>query len=242
MAASAFAAAPRRRATHAEAEAGAATRHRLDVIAGSVPDVIRSAGGWLADRALAGWDVNVFVPDADDAAPLRILGVTPHRLADAPAYRAQPHRPTAVAVSADMREHLAGEITRGVPEVTVWGRDVPPDMAERLQSVEHVPSGAAQAFKRHAMHAAALDDRQFIVLAHQCGQFGQGVNSLDRAAKTLHQPCIGNGADVFAAYQAQAGQFFGGGDAAAAHAASFFLLPPRLILLSSPRHRRRIFW
>ncbi len=160
MAASAFAATPRprRRTTHAEAEAGAAARHRLDVIAGSVPDVIRSAGGWLADRALAGWDVNVFVPDADDAAPLRILGVTPHRLADAPAYRAQPHRPTAVAVSADMREHLADEITRGVPEVTVWGRDVPPDMAERLQSVEHVPSGAARAFKRHAMHAAALDD------------------------------------------------------------------------------------
>lgn len=160
MAARAFAATPRprRRSTHAEAEAGAAARHRLDVIAGSVPDVIRSAGGWLADRALAGWDVNVFVPDADDAAPLRILGVTPHRLADAPSYRADPCRPTAVAVSADMREHLAGEMTRGVPEVTVWGRDVPPDVAERLQSVEHIPSGAARAFKRHAMHAAALDD------------------------------------------------------------------------------------
>lgn len=160
MAAGAFASTPgpRRRSTHAEAEAGAAARHRLDVIAGSVPDVIRSAGGWLADRALAGWDVNVFVPDADDAAPLRILGATPHRLADAPTYRADPHRPTAVAVSADMQEHLADEIARGVTEVTVWGREVPPDVAERLQSVEHVPSGAARAFKRHAMHAAALDD------------------------------------------------------------------------------------
>ncbi len=167
MAANAFATAPRprRRSTHAEAEADAAARHRLDVIAGSVPDVIRSAGGWLADRALAGWDVNVFVPDADDPAPLRILGVTPQRLTDAPAYRADPHRPTAVAVSADMMstestvcEHLADEIARDVPEVTVWGREVPPDMAERLQSVEHVPSNAARAFKRHAMRAAGLDD------------------------------------------------------------------------------------
>ncbi|HNM83243.1 MAG TPA: hypothetical protein PKI77_01840 [Mycobacterium sp.] len=167
MAANAFAAAarPRRRSTRTEHEAGAPARHRLDVIAGSVPDVVRSAGGWLADRALAGWEVNVFVPDADDLAPLRILGVTPHRWTDAPANRANPHRPTAVAVSADMmssestvRDHLAGEIAREVPEVTVWGTDVPSDLVARLQSVEHVPSGAARAFKRHAMRAAALDD------------------------------------------------------------------------------------
>ena len=55
MAANAFAAAsqPRRRSTRAQAEADAAARHRLDVIAASVSDVIRSAGGWLADRYLA---------------------------------------------------------------------------------------------------------------------------------------------------------------------------------------------
>ena len=70
------------------AEAGAATRHRLDVIAGSVPDVIRSAGGWLADRALAGWDVNVFRARCRRCRALADLGVTPRRLADA-------HAPTA---------------------------------------------------------------------------------------------------------------------------------------------------
>ena len=103
MAANAFAAAsqPRRRSTRAQAEADAAARHRLDVIAASVSDVIRSAGGWLADRALAGWGVNVFVPDTEDAEPLRILGVTAHSLAEVPARCQESRRPTAVAVSAD---------------------------------------------------------------------------------------------------------------------------------------------
>jgi uncharacterized membrane protein len=33
----------------------AARRH--DVIASTIADVVRSAGGWLFDRAMVGWDV-----------------------------------------------------------------------------------------------------------------------------------------------------------------------------------------
>jgi hypothetical protein len=154
---------PRRRSTRAEAEEDATARHRLDVMAASVQEVVCAAGGWLADRALAGWDVNVFVPDPDDVAPLRILGVTPHRLADALLSRRAVRPPTAVAVSAHListdatvREHVA-QVSRDVPEVTVWGA-VPTGMVDRFQSVEHVPSTAARAFKIYAMRAAALDE------------------------------------------------------------------------------------
>lgn len=164
MAANALASTPRRRSTRAEAEADAAARHRLDVIAASVRDVVASAGGWLADRALAGWDVNVFVPDTDDVGPLRILGLTPRRLADVDADRTDTLRPTAVAVSVDamtadpaMSATLVGEIGGEIPEVTVWGAQVPRELAGRLCSVEHVPSTAARAFKSHAMRAAAMD-------------------------------------------------------------------------------------
>lgn len=164
MAANALASTPRRRSTRAEAEADAAARHRLNVIAASVPDVVASAGGWLADRALAGWDVNVFVPDTDDVGALRILGLTPRRLAEATADHTDARRPTAVAVSADamtadpgMRATLAGGLGGEIAEVTVWGPQVPQEMADQLCSVEHVPSTAARAFKSHAMRAAALD-------------------------------------------------------------------------------------
>ena len=52
-------------------------RYRLDVVASSVVDVVRFAGGWLFDRAMAGWDVSVLLTDlADqpDGRPLQILG------------------------------------------------------------------------------------------------------------------------------------------------------------------------
>ena len=52
------------------------TRYRLDVLASSVSDVVRSAGGWLFDRAMAGWEVNLLIADPPDARPLQILGIS----------------------------------------------------------------------------------------------------------------------------------------------------------------------
>ncbi|WP_343575423.1 hypothetical protein [Mycobacterium sp.] len=49
-------------------------RYRLDVVAADVADVVTFAGGWLFDRAMAGWDVTVLVADHVDERPLRILG------------------------------------------------------------------------------------------------------------------------------------------------------------------------
>ena len=49
-------------------------RYRLDVVASSVVDVVRFAGGWLFDRAMAGWDVTVLIADRPDDRPLQVLG------------------------------------------------------------------------------------------------------------------------------------------------------------------------
>ena len=49
-------------------------RYRLDVVASNVVDVVKFAGGWLFDRAMAGWDVTVLLTDHPDDRPLHILG------------------------------------------------------------------------------------------------------------------------------------------------------------------------
>ncbi|ETB36586.1 hypothetical protein O977_01065, partial [Mycobacterium avium subsp. paratuberculosis 10-5975] len=50
-------------------------RYRLDVVAASTVDVVQSAGGWLYDRAMAGWEVTVLLPHGCNTRSLRILGV-----------------------------------------------------------------------------------------------------------------------------------------------------------------------
>jgi hypothetical protein len=141
-----------------------AVRHRLDVLAGSVIDVVSSAGGWLADRALAGWDVNVFVPDAEDSAALRILGVNTHKFPEPNGRTRNLPHPTALAVSANalqadtrVRARLTAECERDIAEVTIWGDPEAATIDVNLSAVQHVPSGAARAFKSHALRAAAAD-------------------------------------------------------------------------------------
>ena len=50
-------------------------RYQLDVVGAHVADVVDSAGGWLFDRVMAGWDVRVAVANPGDLAALQILGV-----------------------------------------------------------------------------------------------------------------------------------------------------------------------
>ncbi len=54
---------------------GECLRYRLDVVATSAVDVVQSAGGWLYDRVMAGWEVTVLLPRGCDTRSLRILGV-----------------------------------------------------------------------------------------------------------------------------------------------------------------------
>jgi hypothetical protein len=139
------------------------TRYQLNVIAADVADVISSAGGWLFDRAMSGWDVTLFMADPSDVRPLRILGIKslPLQLS-ADAVPESPHT-HALAVSADVlnaeacvREMVITALDRGVTEVALWGDPWPPEFHHRAQHVRHRLSGAARAFKEHALRAAEL--------------------------------------------------------------------------------------
>ena len=55
-------------------------RYRLDVVAPSVLDAVRFAGGWIYDRVMAGWDVTVLIGTDEDVRPLEILGAESRKL------------------------------------------------------------------------------------------------------------------------------------------------------------------
>ena len=77
-------------------------RYRLDVVAPTVLDAVRYAGGWIYDRVMAGWDVTVLVGNQDDLRPLQILGAETLDLESVlEEWEDRPH-PQTVAVAADL--------------------------------------------------------------------------------------------------------------------------------------------
>jgi hypothetical protein len=135
-------------------------RYRLDVVAPTVLDAVRFAGGWVYDRVMAGWDVTVLVSGDDDARPLEILGADVRDLESVlQAWEERPH-PQTVAVAAGLfaadarvREHVLNALDQGATEVTVWGERLP-ELDESVDSVQHRLSSAARAFKAQALAAA----------------------------------------------------------------------------------------
>jgi hypothetical protein len=139
-------------------------RYRLDVVASSVVDVVRFAGGWLFDRAMAGWDVTVLLTDlADpDDRPLHILGVQTLDLEHALASVETRPRPQALAAAADLlgcdsrvRRGVLQALDHGATEVTLWGETCPAELEFSVGPVQHRLSMAAQIFKAQALAAAA---------------------------------------------------------------------------------------
>jgi hypothetical protein len=136
-------------------------RYRLDVVAGGVVDVVRFAGGWLFDRAMAGWDVTVLVADHPDTRPLQILGARVVDLEAALAAVESRPRPQALAAAADLfgcdsrvRQGVLQALDHGVTEVTLWGETWPAELDESVALVEHQLSMAAKTFKAQALAAA----------------------------------------------------------------------------------------
>jgi hypothetical protein len=147
-------------------QAGATTIHRyqLSVAGLNTADVVQSAGGWLCDRARAGWDVNVFVTDPCDQLSLTILGATTLRLDGdfCSVIRGMSHG-GALAVSADLlssdsrvRSGVVNALKRGLTDVTVWGTRWPAELGRQADPVRYRVSSAARAFKLHALVAADL--------------------------------------------------------------------------------------
>ncbi|MCX2934561.1 hypothetical protein ORI20_30290 [Mycobacterium sp. CVI_P3] len=137
-------------------------RYRLDVLAGSVADVVEAAGGWLFDRRMAGWDVTVLVPEDEDVHALRILGVDILPVGRTwVRWEERPHA-QGLAVGADLferdsrvRQGVFHALEQGLPEVIVWGRGWPQDLVCNDNEVRHDLSGAARMFKSYAVNAAS---------------------------------------------------------------------------------------
>ncbi|BBZ51031.1 hypothetical protein H7H82_19835 [Mycobacterium heidelbergense] len=139
-------------------------RYRLDVVAAGVADVVRFAGGWLFDRAMAGWDVTVLLTDLPghpDDRPLQILGAQVLDLEHALASVGSRPRPQALAAAADLfgcdprvRRGVLQALDRGVTEVTLWGETWPAELDDSVGLVQHRLSMAAQTFKAQALAAA----------------------------------------------------------------------------------------
>jgi hypothetical protein len=136
-------------------------RYRLHVVAATVVDVVKFAGGWLFDRAMAGWDVTVLVAEHPDDRPLQILGAQILDLEDALASIETRPRPQALAAAADLfgcdprvRQGVLQALDHGVTEVTLWGETWPAELDDSVGLVQHRLSTAAQTFKAQALAAA----------------------------------------------------------------------------------------
>jgi len=136
-------------------------RYRLDVVAPSVLDAVKFAGGWVYDRVMAGWDVTVLVANDDDVRPLKILGADTLDLESVLGnWEERPH-PQTVAVAADLfdrdprvLQHVRNALDQGATEVTLWGERLPAELDSSVDSVQHQLSAAARAFKAKALAAA----------------------------------------------------------------------------------------
>ncbi|OBG60409.1 MULTISPECIES: hypothetical protein [unclassified Mycobacterium] len=146
---------------------GDCLRYRLDVIAASARDVVQSAGGWLYDRAMAGWRVTVLLPDGSDTRSLRILGVQALDVEEYFATRDPAATSESLAVSAEafaadarVREQVLESLDDRMTEVALWGQAPtgwPLRVDRGVARAQYRLSAAALRFKGHALAAAGID-------------------------------------------------------------------------------------
>jgi len=139
-------------------------RYRLDVVAANPVDVVQSAGGWLYDRMMAGWEGTVLLPDGFDTRPLRILGVRTSDLQAelAPEFisvaTSQSLAVSAEAFSSDarVRDRVLDAMDRPSTEVALWGDGWPLRINRGMTRAQHVLSSGARVFKGYALAAAGI--------------------------------------------------------------------------------------
>jgi hypothetical protein len=124
--------------------------------------VVQSAGGWLFDQVMAGWDVTVITADHSDSRPLEILGARARDLESTLALPVLGPCLQAIAVRADLyesdarvRRMVLRAFDEGMAEVRFWGDWRPEDPAGGADPLSHRLSSAARVFKAHALAAAA---------------------------------------------------------------------------------------
>ncbi|OBJ47815.1 hypothetical protein [Mycobacterium sp. 1423905.2] len=138
---------------------GECLRYQLDVVATNAIDVVRSAGGWLYDRAMAGWEVAVLLPHGCDTRPLRILGLQPVEMESRLGASSHSLAVGVEAFSAHncVRDRVRKALDHRLTEVALWGEGWPLGVDRGLTRAQHVLSAAARAFKLQALTAAGID-------------------------------------------------------------------------------------
>ena len=140
---------------------GQILRHRLDVVAVRTGDVVQTAGGWLYDRVMAGWQVNVLLPHGSDTRPLHVLGAQVLDVAadlDLSGPTSQGLAVSAEAFTADdrVRTLVRKAVASRLTEVALWGEGWPLGADRGLTRTHHTLSAAARAFKAQALRAAGI--------------------------------------------------------------------------------------
>lgn len=140
-------------------------RYRLTVVAADAVDLVGSVGGWMCDKARAGWDVRVVLTDDRNTRPLAILGAAPldhdnelSEVMKTASLGGALALSTRVLADERIPAGVLEIVRRGLTHVTVWGQDWPADFSRRAHPVEHRLSSAARAFKAHALGAAVAND------------------------------------------------------------------------------------
>ncbi|QLL09935.1 hypothetical protein H0P51_02140 [Mycobacterium vicinigordonae] len=152
---------PGRGTTRRTRDDGQPLRHRLDVFAADTGDVVQTTGGWLFDRVMAGWEVNVLLPRGCAARPLQVLGVQVLDLGaefDTRDGQTQGLAVSCEAFNADerVRDRVRDALDKRLIDVALWGENWPLGMTRGLRRVEYTLSAAARAFKGQALHAAGI--------------------------------------------------------------------------------------
>jgi hypothetical protein len=140
---------------------GERLRYRLDVVGGSAADVVQSAGGWLYDRVMAGWEVTALLTDSCDTRSLRILGVQALELESEFVPTGSPSQSLAVSAEvftadAHIREKVLKALDHRRAEVALWGDGWSLGMNRTMTRAQHVLSAAARVFKGYALAAAGI--------------------------------------------------------------------------------------
>lgn len=148
-----------------QVHAGRPLRYQLTVVGSTVTDAVTSVGGWLFDRGMAGWEVNVLLAECAEVRPLEILGAQCFELdAALGSLRKSPqaHAPAVANEVFDnddrVRQAVLLAMCRGVAEVSFWGPGTPAGVDRTVTTVEYPLTSAAKVFKSHALCAAAAGE------------------------------------------------------------------------------------
>jgi hypothetical protein len=147
------------------APAGRPLKYQLTVVGSTVADVVCSAGGWLFDRGMAGWEVTVLIAEEAPTRPLEILGARCFALDSALRAMKKGPQSHALAVANDLfddddrvRQAVLAAMHRGGTEVSFWGQGSPTGIDRTVSAVEHPLTAAAKVFKAQALAAAAVTE------------------------------------------------------------------------------------